>query len=1084
MAAARQIIRADLRRTGGQNQRQIIDGISKRLGIERTIVEHIWAAEAKQNGLGQFAIRQKGNLTWSQRAAEIKKYGTPMVLEWFHFKGELPQAIFDLNQRRQGEINKYTSRAESQIADLRKAIKAVYGKETDTVLQHINNVLAGEADILTLPLKMRPAVRNLRGTVNELSRALLESGAIKGDTVLTVLRNMGVEVTAAGEVEVQQVSDILSKPPYERSATEQQMAEAFIDRYQKKFGNYLTRSYAMYSHKNWQRKINRDPLLINRAKRYLTQQLQRKIAEIKSRTTDKIDRLNREIKDITDALQQEANTLNQSGMTASAQAVQDLIDVDAARLMNMAADDLKALDEFWKATGQVPRPEIMAIRDKRERITSIEKMMQDNAALSPEFVQSLMDRVRNVDSEIESILTVDDAPEAWIKRGKLGSKDMRILQKRGQIPGVIRELMGEYRDPMVNSFKSVFRMVNLVANQTFLNDLRAKYEGTLFFHPDKPRPAGAFVQISSEGSRTLAPLNGWYTTPEIKRAMERYYDKFERAPWERWWVSNVVYLVKANLTSLNPVGITRNFWSNVVSMAANGWNPAHTFTLARDLASGKLDRQKVRERMYELQVLGESVNANEVSEYIQGLEDRWPWIRDNILTKPLYMFSDGMKFLYEWGDLIFRVTGFETEKRQAAKQMFAKRFDQLNDQERDEVERRAAKMVNHLSPTYSYVPKFARRVRANPLVGTFISWPAEQVRVTWNQVALSMEELRDSKRAGRGALRLGSLMAAHSLGIAAMLLSRHLVGVDDDEDKARVELGNPFDKDAIVMYLPSQKEGQVKYVNLSYMYPYAWYQKPFLSGIMTSSQDGPGLLSRIGRTAWGFIEPYGSWDVAFLSSLQLATNLDFTRKENIRNELLPWYNRYNVEKTVEFAQKAMGPGFINSYKKFKMAINGEYDDYGNLQSLHDVLFEHLLGVKVRSFDPMISFEQKLKRWADQKQSGAQIYTRAASRADNSYNRLAKSGASDAELSAYKDQMTRQLQNNKDISNVAYQEAMRRLKEIFDAAVAVAPGATAEERQTNAMKIASKYTTNEELVALIQNLPLNYDPKHKKGSIFR
>ena len=103
---------------------------------------------------------------------------------------------------------------------------------------------------------------------------------------------------------------------------------------------------------------------------------------------------------------------------------------------------------------------------------------------------------------------------------------------------------------------------------------------------------------------------------------------------------------------------------------------------------------------------------------------------------------------------------------------------------RTEYEAEAAKRIRDTYPTYSMVGKGLRQLRKFPLVGTFVSFPAEIIRTHFNTIKLAAQDLADPQMRVAGARRMAGIAIASSVMYAAAQLSRVLVGIDDDEEEA------------------------------------------------------------------------------------------------------------------------------------------------------------------------------------------------------------------------------------------------------------------------------------------------------------
>ena len=153
------------------------------------------------------------------------------------------------------------------------------------------------------------------------------------------------------------------------------------------------------------------------------------------------------------------------------------------------------------------------------------------------------------------------------------------------------------------------------------------------------------------------------------------------------------------------------------------------------------------EKMLRLGVIHESVRANELRNVLEeamrsGLEG----MEDNRVKQVLKGGARKLTEVYQAEDDVWKVYAFENEKTR-----FEKALPELSQQE---IEERAAKTVRMTYPTYSLVPEAVKKMRRFPLAGTFVSFPAEVVRVTGNTMQLIQQELRSSNPESRQVCQL------------------------------------------------------------------------------------------------------------------------------------------------------------------------------------------------------------------------------------------------------------------------------------------------------------------------------------------
>ncbi|KKL26248.1 hypothetical protein LCGC14_2397190, partial [marine sediment metagenome] len=327
--------------------------------------------------------------------------------------------------------------------------------------------------------------------------------------------------------------------------------------------------------------------------------------------------------------------------------------------------------------------------------------------------------------------------------GKLGSKDLSILKRRKDIPPEIRALYGEHTDAKVNYARSATRMAHLIENHHFLTDVRREGLGEFFFEKPTVRGANQFkAQIASGGSKTLEPLNGLFTTPEIKRAFEEIGAPQQLPDWLRHYMK-VNGFVKFSKTVLSMLTHVRNTTANVGFATANGlWRVTKSADALRaigantgitDIISSPKNITRWRDyflKLQRLRVVDESARAGELGDVLADA------IKGNLSdpgrSPAVRVLSVGSKFvksLYRAEDDVWKVFAFENELARygAAKPEWSV----------DRLEAHVAEIVRNTHPTYSLVPRGVKMLRRFPLVGNFVSFPSEVARTMYHTLRLT-----------------------------------------------------------------------------------------------------------------------------------------------------------------------------------------------------------------------------------------------------------------------------------------------------------------------------------------------------------
>lgn len=523
------------------------------------------------------------------------------------------------------------------------------------------------------------------------------------------------------------------------------------------------------------------------------------------------------------------------------------------------------------------------------------------AALRQEYPGLSEERIN---AKIDNLLyegKAADTPmaQAAVLAKKLGAKDLSIARKRKDLPEWLRDLYGEYKDPKINYLRSVAKMSQLIANHQFLTELK----GTEWFRKSDTSgvpPTGEHtVRIAAEGSEVMAPLNGYWTTPDIKEAFEDYYRTEPLPAWLQWMLTaNAVS--KYGKTVGSVMTHVRNFTGNIPFMVAQGhWAIARYgkegfggVLVSMNSKNAKQFRTMVSEAL-RLNVIHESVTAGELRDAVNeaaGLSDKGV----------LKFFTR----LYQAGDNFWKIAAWKME------------------QDRGYSPEEAARIVRNTFPTYSLVPRAIKLLRRFPLAGPFVSFPAEVTRTAYQTLKLINEELRapEAWRRKVGAQRLvGTLMAA-TLPAGAALTARMLQGMSaDDDDKAR-EFLPPWSKNSNILWLGTNKDGSKRYIDVSYSDPYSYLKEP-----LKAMSRGEDWQEKLVDSLASLMEPYISEEIAAGSVLDVLRNRTKTGKEVYNEAGSP------AQQTVEIAAHlwdAVEPGTISSLQRVAKGVQGEVTAYG------------------------------------------------------------------------------------------------------------------------------------------------------------
>lgn len=593
---------------------------------------------------------------------------------------------------------------------------------------------------------------------------------------------------------------------------------------------------------------------------------------------------------------------------------------------------------------------------------TIRTQLAANATLQPkeEEVQGLVDYYLRKDVNTD---------RGYIAGPKVeGVKDLSILQRRKDIPDEIRELWGEYKDPRVNYATSVAKTASLVMAHRFLGEVRAAglRGGWLFVKPTTNSNGRFDKLVAAEGSRTLAPLNGLFTSEEVLAA----FQQMDRGASERtlavaWRTLNG--WIKTAKTVLNPVTQVRNHVANYGFLLANGYwhlpEGAKVLQALRTELTGATTGRAYVSRLARLGVIGESVAAGEVREALAdagakltGIE---PWLESR-LARAAKAPLRAAERVYQLNDEVFKIYAFENERRAWAAALPQATPEQLD--------RLAAERVRNTLPTYSLIPRFAQRLRRYNLTGSFLSFPAEILRTGYHTLSYIKQDLGSANPAIRamGARRLAGVALASSLIPAVAMVGRALAGVDKDDDRDVRRFLPEWSRNSDLLYTTPLEGGRVRLVDLSYLDPWNYLRKPVSAFLRGEDWQG-SLLGAAGEATAPFIG----------EGLLTQRVADVLR--NRTEQGAPIWNP--AAAPLDRSMAGLGhlvegfePGIVTQSRRLWRAMTGYVAPTGRKYNLEDELLAITTGARSLSFDATDAHGFAARRYAAAKQQAEQLYT--------------------------------------------------------------------------------------------------------------
>jgi hypothetical protein len=561
-----------------------------------------------------------------------------------------------------------------------------------------------------------------------------------------------------------------------------------------------------------------------------------------------------------------------------------------------------------------PSDEIIVAAKNKLR-EQYQEVAEELAAKNNNTVEAELQKL--VDDKIKDILTVSGAND-YLQGSKLGSKKTGILKQRINIPSEIRALMGEYTDPALNYARSIQKISALVANQKFLNKMKKAGEGVFFF---KERTNEFNTEIASEGSDTMNPLNGMFTTPEIAEAMTNsplVSISSPLSPLYNLWLTSVGG-VKFSKTILSPATHAKNIIGNLFFMAYNGYtNPKDYFNSLKvvynDLAG--LSNKELRSKLDEYiraGIINQSATLGEIKSLFRQKDN----IEDILIKrmndpklslvskfkKHIKKSADFAQNLYQAEDDFFKIVSYENEKRRYAKAFFNKDFNSLNNTEKKEVLDYITEITKNILPNYSRIGELGKFMKAFPVAGTFISFQIESMRTAYNTIDIAFNELKDPKTRLIGLKRLTGIMSI--IGVKAAILGTFGMTEDEEEEASRIFLP-PWAKNANI-YISEMEDGKFKYINFSASDPHGFLDKALI-GYLKGEDTFESMTSVLDE----IVGPFYQKDILFNALTNITANENDYGREIFNETDTP---NEVTEKILSRLWKVFEPGAVTSARK-------------------------------------------------------------------------------------------------------------------------------------------------------------------------
>ena len=331
-------------------------------------------------------------------------------------------------------------------------------------------------------------------------------------------------------------------------------------------------------------------------------------------------------------------------------------------------------------------------------------------------------------------------------------------------------------------------------------------------------------------------------------------------------------------------------------------------------------------------------------------------------------------------DDVHKIYAFEAEKKRY-KKVFKEKNPDMTDAELDTMsEEKAAEIVRSTMPTYSELPKLIQNLNRFPLTGTFVSFPAEVIRTSFNTAQLINTELRDPDTRSIGAKRLIGFMSAATLTGTLSLMSRMLMGLDDrDEDNFKKFLA-PWSKNSDIIMVSDKGNGKYTYIDLGFSDPYNYLKKS--ANAVQSGLRGKDMDRALADAAWELLEPFLGVDMLTSRMADLYANKQKANGRPIYYETDQAGNKF-ID-MLNYLLEGAEPGAISTGKRIAKAYRNKINDFGGTSTPENEIMGVLLGQKIQTLDVGRAYYWKAKESIKLINQATDIYQSELNKAKKGY----------------------------------------------------------------------------------------------------
>ena len=596
----------------------------------------------------------------------------------------------------------------------------------------------------------------------------------------------------------------------------------------------------------------------------------------------------------------------------------------------------------------------------------------------------------------------------------------RFIGTGDELPTVIKNLLGKENSLKGSVLATNAAMTTQISNKLMFDKLGSMLErsGLLFKSAVDARKAGILdpVRLSkADGlgllkSNLINPKSPYFGGKDIVDALETTKGLLDG--WiQSGWYKNVLQLktgVQYGKTVLSPETQVRNFFSAGMFPMARGLIGGRAsvtdsikmvaddiFNAGKGDAAAELRLLDSIDEGIKYGVLDESIVASELNAVLRevrngsiaSVNDLASFLQKNPFTEKaarLYAGGDNVWkwYTYNWyksftkelfkGDVNIAKKWF----REIADLDVPKTTLTGNKVDMDELIRQAsAWYTTNTVPTYSKVPPAILALRRTPF-GNFVSFPAEMLRTSFNNLNISMREAAsDNPELRAMGIRglVGMYVSLGGLFYGAKALYNSMTGFNDDQiDTFKRYFAKDYEKNSQILPITKVKDGKFKAVNMSDFIPYAAVTEPIQAFFNTQKNNklqGKDLTNSLLEQFTGPNGPLMSFMNSYISpAIGLEPFMDVLARNGVTKNGYAIFSETDDASTKWYKwmtntlARTLEPGLFTSSRKVKDAFFKQPSPSGTVREMSDVAIGASTGIKPFNVNILESLSYKISNY--------------------------------------------------------------------------------------------------------------------------